>query len=220
MVDVDAPVAICGTSLGVLGDARAACGSPAGDSGGRDGSVVDVDVPVTVCGTGIALLGHASGSCSLPGGTPGTPTPGDGGPGEDRPSDGVDVPVTGCGTSVAVLGTAAAGCTDPGRGPVAPDVVDGPDGPSTPSRPGDGSSGAPLGTVVPVVASGGPLTGMGTGTVAVDAPVALRGDAGHGGRLAYTGTALTRPVLAGAVAALLGLALMVAARRRRLATTH
>jgi hypothetical protein len=75
VVDVTAPVTVCGTGIGVLGDADASCTTARGLAGetGGGGSVVDVTAPVTACGTGIGVLDEAGATCTGPA-TP--PTPG------------------------------------------------------------------------------------------------------------------------------------------------
>ena len=60
-VDADAPVTVCGASIGLLGAAVTSCdgGATASSSPSPSAEVVDADAPVTVCGVGVALAGVA-----------------------------------------------------------------------------------------------------------------------------------------------------------------
>jgi hypothetical protein len=163
-------------------------GSPVGGTpvGGPE---ADADVPVTVTGNAIGVLGDATA-----GGDAGTAARG----GSDASRVDAEVPVTACGNGVGVLGDASGACT----------TAAGTGGPGTPplsGRPGTAPGtgfpqvGAPAWSAMPAVADGSPI---GNGAVASD------------GRLAYTGSTVVLPLVAGLLALALGLGLTVASRRR------
>ncbi len=77
-IEVTAPVTVCGTGIGVLGDVTVGCTTAGGASGAMCGasgvgSVVDLTAPLTVGGPAVAVLGDATaaGSSGTAGGSGG-----------------------------------------------------------------------------------------------------------------------------------------------------
>jgi len=186
LLDVDVPVLVCGTAVGVLGDAEAGCAAPGG-APDDSGSVVGIDAPVTVCGNAVGVLGDVAAGCAAPGGSTD-------GPGLEV---GVDAPVTVCGIAVGVLGDASTTCA----GPAAP-VAPGTSVPPSSGRPDDSRG---------VVLAGGTAPVRGNGSAGWDTTGAT---AGTDGALAYTGSPVVQLLLGGLLALVLGLGLTLLGRRR------
>jgi hypothetical protein len=222
-VTASVPITAGGNAADVAGvDVAQPAAAPAAAPAGN-GSAADADVPVTVCGDGVAVLGDATGSCTAPAGNGGTGNSASGTDGT-TPAMGAGAALTACGTGVGVLGTAGGTCAAPGNS----------GGPADPSSPVAGQPGAFPGTLpgvvappqsaVPAAADGGtgnagspnagsPNGGTTNGGTANDRTgTAARTD----GELAYTGTTVVLPLLAGLLTLALGLGLgLTGASRRR-----
>ena len=197
-IEVTAPATVCGTGIGVLGEATASCTTPGGASAGSGGagSVVEVTAPVNVCGTGIGVLGDATASCTTSAGA----SAGSGGAGSVVE---VTAPLTACGTGIGVLDEASATCT----------------GPATPAGPG---ASTPPGTRIacdaaPTYAGGSVRLHL----VPASLPVFMSGGSAPrasdpdttAGELAYTGIGLALPALIGLLALVVGLGMTLTFRR-------
>ena len=125
----------------------------------------------------------------------------------------VTAPVTACGTGVAVVGGASASCGTAGGGT----------GGSGGGTGGSGGGGSTVGVDGPVTVGGVGAYWNGQLEAAPasrphftdgGAPPAFGASNATDGRLAYTGTELALPLLAGLLTLALGLGLTVASRRR------
>ncbi|MFF4772007.1 chaplin family protein [Microtetraspora fusca] len=133
---INAPINICGNSVGVLGDAFSGCKGGASVTGGGKGNgagrnvtsgaqsilggnqiVAPITAPINACGNAVAVLGDAKAGCkggaSVTGGTGGGRNVTSGAQsilGGNQIVAPINAPINLCGNAVAVLGDAAAGC--------------------------------------------------------------------------------------------------------------
>lgn len=131
---INAPIVICGNSVGILADAQAECSprsedpsastgnTTTGDDGLLSGNQINpvVNAPIVVCGNAVGVGGNASAQCDPTGhgtGVGDNSTSGDGGVISGNQINPVaNLPITICGNAISVLGHAEGTCTPSDQG--------------------------------------------------------------------------------------------------------